>query len=520
MENIYTKGCKQLEDKRYRLYENFILDSTRIVEKKAIDKLEESINGQNLPIYGSYTIKLWEQQGKNLNKRNYRKVFEKVIKENKVTVGLMNHPDDVGDVRDVFAVERNPRIIEGWLCVDLTFVGEHGKLCEAILQAGGPLEFSSSAIGDVDYSGDVLIEGFELERWADRVFVASNGLSLFLNKEDSLPEAVALSSGNSLVENVQNQNIEDVTILKEEIGEKIMPDNKVAESLLLLNIKRMIKDAEKTENLSEKKAILESALTYSNELTDKSLFDNVSTLIGVVDKDIHLLAEKGKSVDSLTESMKTLQEEKDKVTIELETTKKAFDELQESYKVLVEMYENKQYESGSKELEVNKQLNDVVVSLRETIKKLETEKDYFEAMSNTKVDADYVVALREECNLYKNQIHELKRQMKEKVLSEKKDSLRSTKDIEEIAKKYKEEPKKEEDTSFEKKFLNEEVQDYFNDLVSKDDTIKNYTRKFSRFSTLKEAQSFIMNLEKETPLQESKKDKNGIGSYLAEKGMF
>ena len=470
--NKFTEGCQKVGN-RFRLYETIDINSDTIVEKQLIkEKLTENVNGMVLPVYGTYTVKLWSLKEKNKNGRSYKKVINKVLNENKITVGLINHPEDgLGNPKDIFAVEKHPQILNEWLCIDITFVGSNGADCNAILEAGGPLEFSSSALGDVDFNGDVIEEGFELERYADRVFSPSNGISLFKEEEiqDEKQEIPILH------EDDKNKLEESLTILNKDDGEKIMPD-KLTEINIALNIKGMLKEVDKTEDFSEKKQLLESALKFATELTDKSLQTSIEEKIISVDKEVHTLAEKGKGIDSLqknvtslTENNSSLSEEKEKLTKEVANLTENLNKIQEDkekidkdYKVLVEMYEKKEYESGKKTLDINKSLNKTVISLKNKNKKLDNRSEYFEALSNTKVDADIMIKLKEENDI-----------LKKKIITLKKLSLKEfKKDV----------------------FKNKDVKEYYETLLEKDDSIEKYKDRFISCNSLREAYSIKMNL--------------------------
>jgi hypothetical protein len=481
MNNKFTEGCKQLKDGRFQLYEDITINQNTIVEKKdRVEQLTESINGKEVPVYGTYTVKLWNvnPNNKNKNGRNYSKVVNQVIRENKVTVGLINHPQDgLGDPEKIFAVEKNPRIIEDWLCVDITLVGPHGQLCESILQAGGPLEFSSSCLGDVDYSGYVLEEGFDVERWADRVFGPSNGLSLFMEdskREEKKEEIKVLHEEEIEKEDIKKEK-ENLTILKEEEknGDKIMVD-KLVEKSVALNIKGMLKEVKDAKTFAEKKEILEFALDSAKELTDKTLQEQIEKELVTVDKEVHELAEKGKDIESIKKDATTLQEtintvtkEKEEVAKAMENVKKEKEEIDASYKTLVEMYENKQYQAGEETLKTNKELNKLIKILKNKITVLQEKAKYFEALSNTKVEADVVVALNEKVERTK---------IKNKILEKRLEISKKDKLVE---------------------FKNPEVKEYYEELLEKDNSIKEFEEQFKDCTSLREAQIIRMYRKKE-----------------------
>lgn len=417
----YTEDCKKISDGRYRLRESFSVSKDTIVETIALKELTEKVDNVDLPIYGSYLVKIWAKDSKNKNKRNYSKVFNKVLAENKVTVGFIDHPKNDGDesYKDVVLVSKNPRMIfdektqEEWLAVEVTLVGKpYGENCEAVLQAGGFLEFSSSALGDVDSQGYVLEDGFFLERFCDIVVNSSNGQLFFSNKEEPKPvpsvQNQTLYDVKESVITETNNDIENLTILDktaDEIsvntGEKTMSD-KIHEKALELNIKSLIKDAEKESNLFERKKQLIDAREYAVSLPEATLVEQIDKSIADTDNSISELAEKGKDVGVLTENIKTLTEQKQVLETEVSTLKSDMTKLQENYDAIIKLYEDKQFEASNTELSANKKLNELVESLQKDLtatknllKEASEKRDYFEAMSNSKVEADDYVALKE-----------------------------------------------------------------------------------------------------------------------------
>jgi len=501
MSNKFTEGCKQVGN-LYQLYEDITIDKDNIIEKKVLtEKLTENIGGKDLKVFNTYTVKLWDGKNKNKNGRNYHRVFDKVIKENAVTVGLVNHPDTDGDPKNIFAVEKNPRIIENWLCVDLILIGENGNLCESILEAGGPIEISSACLGDVANNGDVLEEGFQLQRYSDQVFSASNGLLFFKDStnqqtevhepsillNDKLRESLEIDNDKSLVE-------EKLTILDKDNGEKTMSD-KLLEKTLTLNIKGMLKEASKEPNFLERKSILVNALDAATEISDKSLTEEINKKIEETEKEILDLAEKGKTVEKLNTNVKELQENVNTATKEkedastkvvqlqeeLDKVKKEKEELEKEHTTLVEMYEKKEYEAGEKVINVNKALNNSIKVLKGKITKLSETADYFEALSNTKVDADVVIELKEKENLLNRKARILERKLEDK------------------------------DNKKLSEFANEDVKEYFEEVSKKDSTLLEYKDKFISCSSLREAQIVRLELKDVEEVVPDKKSNSKLG---------
>lgn len=547
--NKFTEGLKQLPDGRYRLVENLTISKDTILEKVPLkEKLTENINGKELPIYGTYVVKIWSYEHKNKNGRNYRNVFDLVLQENKVTIGYVDHPDDGAETyKDVCLVGKNPSIQvdkngEKWLCAECTLVGKpYGENFEAILEIGGFLEFSSCADGSVDNYGMVEKEGFSLIRFFDVVVGSSNGQLFFKDKNipstpidnnnilydndtieenfknDQLPqeEAPTLEENAndlSIEKEVETEKLEeekDLTILNR-TGEKTMSE-KLLETTIGLSIKGMIKEANETSVLADKKTLLESALTYANELSDDTLKNSIKEQISLVEKQINEFAEKGKTVDSLTEQVNKLNEEKSKLDESFRTLTEEHKKLEENYDTLAKMYEEKQFEASETELEKSKKLNEKVEVLsqkaRDSLKEIKNLKEkalYNEAQANSKVDATLVVSLKEK----NEKLEEAFKVLKRKYLK----LLNENKEVE-----------------TKKEFLNEEVEDYYNTLLEKGFKLENLEDDFKRCKTLREAQILKMNArdskvkleEKKIEKDNSSKETNSaLDRILAERGMF
>lgn len=429
MNNKYLEGCKKLDDGRYQLRESIQISNDTIVQKVITEKLTENVLNQELPIYSQYLVKLWAKDSKNKNKRNYSKVFNKVLTENKTTIGFMDHPQDgLESYKNVVLVCKNPQMIfdndtkEEWLAVEVTFVGKpYGETCEAILHAGGFIEFSSSALGDVNASGYVLEDGFFLERYADVVVNSSNGQFYFVNKEEPRKEPTLDTKTLYDVKN-EKVKVENLTInntgecLPEKTGEKTMSDI-LNEKALELNIKSLLRDAEKEENLFEKRKQLEVAKEYAMNLTESTLVAQIEKSMTETDNSITDLAEKGKDVGSLNETISTLKAESATLNESLNVLKEEKKTLQENYDAIIKLYEDKQFEASQGELLNNKKLNVLIKSLKEELTvakkqlaKVTERKNYFEALSNSKVETDDYIELKESIKDLSNKNKALKEQ--------------------------------------------------------------------------------------------------------------
>lgn len=427
--NKFLEGAKKVGDK-YRLQEKISAKPEKIATTEKI-----LIEGKSYEPKTKYRFKVWDSNF-NANGRNYANILNKVVKENRTTIGLMNHPEDEPDTRNIFGVEKNPRIdSDGWLSVEFYPCGEYGKLIADIIDNDGPLEISSSALGDIDSNGYVLEEGFELERYFDVVTDCSNRLIQFpnytLKHEEGNFEKIS-------DEGVSNREITESTVKlhrdnavdSNNRGENSMPDSneKLLKETMKMNIKSLIKDSDKTQNLHEKKEILESAHSYAQSLEEeKDLREDIEKKLEEVDNEIKKLSEKGLQTDSLTESVKKLTEDKKILMKEVSTLNEEIAKLEKKYKVVSSMYEEKQYKAGEDEVKKNRRLAKEVCALKLKLRRqsnaLEEEKnkskimkiklERVEAIANTKVDAEVVKSLEEKVQILEQRNSKLSKSLRE-----------------------------------------------------------------------------------------------------------
>lgn len=427
--NKFLEGAKKVGD-RYRLQEKIFAKPEKIATTEKI-----LIEGKSYEPKTKYRFKVWDSNF-NANGRNYANILNKVVKENRTTIGLMNHPEDEPDTRNIFGVEKNPRIdSDGWLSVEFYPCGEYGKLIADIIDNDGPLEISSSALGDIDNNGYVLEEGFELERYFDVVTDCSNRLIQFpnytLKHEEGNFEKIS-------DEGVSNREITESTVKlhrdnavdSNNRGENSMPDSneKLLKETMKMNIKSLVKDSDKTQNLHEKKEILESAHSYAQSLEEeKDLREDIEKKLEEVDNEIKKLSEKGLQTDSLTESVKKLTEDKKILMKEVSTLNEEIAKLEKKYKVVSSMYEEKQYKAGEDEVKKNRRLAKEVCALKLKLRRqsnaLEEEKnkskimkiklERVEAIANTKVDAEVVKSLEEKVQILEQRNSKLSKSLRE-----------------------------------------------------------------------------------------------------------
>ena len=430
----FLEGCEKLADGRYRIHEkmNAIPLKQEIKEEKII------IEGKEVNTKKHYTFMVWAKDlkprdfsGRNGNGRDYSDVIDYVVKENRPTISLTNHPENEVDMGKVNGVAKNVRMIDNWMCVDWYPADcEDGRRFSSVFDLGGNLCVSSSVLGELDDDGYVILnENFEVERLMDIVDCPSNGIYHYSNKiekhsdegcgfteisNEGLNENLTILDKQNITESAENtQNDKAVeTESDDSIGEEKMPENtndELIQQSMMLNIKSMIKDAENMDSPFDKKDALVSADSFAKKLTDDTLHVEICKKIEDTDNEIKELSAKGLQTDDLANKCKALEDENKKVSDELEALKAEKADIEEKLKTVTNMYEEEQYKASEDELEKsaeleekNHRLSKELCSLKAKNRNLEgmmkrnrrvleSKMNKLEAEANTLVDADVVV---------------------------------------------------------------------------------------------------------------------------------
>lgn len=382
--NIY-EGCEKLADGRYRIREKMtvmpIKSKEPITEKIMVEGKEVSPNRK-------YKLCVWNEEF-NGNGRNYKYVIPRVIKENRPTFCLADHPLDgcEADSVRICGCGKNYRKENGWLVCDYYPLGELGNRIADGWDLGVPATISSSVLGELDDENYVMdSDSFYLERILDVLGceLPSNGVFHYSDHNEQINDNYGFETiSEQGFKESADKEIENITIYKEsnivessekeqndktddskdneEIGEKEMPENtmnELAEQSMILNIKSMIRDADKVTDLFEKKSCLLSADCFAKKLTEKTLHEEISKKIEDTDEEIKALSKKGLETDDLADKCKALEDEVAKVNGELETIKKEKEEVENKLKTLTDMYESEQYEASETELEKSEELEE------------------------------------------------------------------------------------------------------------------------------------------------------------------
>lgn len=500
---------------KQKLVENFSKDWNEPLHIRKLNLNESTkiveANGRKFNVREGFEVPVWRLDKKNLNNRVYsRRLGEKVAKEYKdlVTVNLADHPegDNDGSVKDILAVSKNPHIRDGILYVDTYPVDESfSNKLEKIIELGGGLGVSSSCYGDVDGNGNVLEEDFEVTRWHD--FVLSPSYEVFVTQE-------------SFKENIQ----ESLTINKEPIKEsKNMPENKVNELLektTRLNILKIVEDADKIEKISDKLTALEEALSYVSDDFLADLHSTISEKIENLKKESLELAEKGKLTEKLNEEIQlkesekvplqeqitSLQEEKKSLEEKLATAEELIEDLKEHSQKAEQLLEASDGEVGSRF--TAKEYLELVERLLEAEEEIAKSEE--ESRSNKKENDD----LEKENDELKEKVSRLVSKIK--TLREKNSSLEEalndyTKEVEDglMNEEDDEDMYNQDDFDYdnfiepeisniendlELDIQQDEVEDYYDDLVAEEPRYESFKSVIMSCKTLIEAQRTALRL--------------------------
>lgn len=405
--NIY-EGCEKLADGRYRIHEKMTV--TPIKCKEPITE-KIMVEGKEVSPKRKYTFLVWNDEF-NGNNRSYKYVIDRVIKENRPTFTLADHPQDGCDADSlrITGCGKNYRRVDGWLATDWYPLGEIGNRLADGFDLGVPATISSSVLGELDDDGYVMNnDSFFLERILDNLIdFPSNGIFHYADHNEKMDDDYSFET---ISENGFKESKENLTILNKEnivessekpqndktdddenndvIGENKMPENTMNDELLqtsmVLNIKSMLKDAEKLGNPFEKKEALVSADSFAKKLTDETLHNEISKKIEDAENEIKTLSTKGMQTDDLEEKVKKLEDENKNLSEELASVKAEKGSIEEKLNTITKMYEDKQFEASETEVEKVEELEEKNHNLSKELCSLKAKKRNFEMMMNHKV---------------------------------------------------------------------------------------------------------------------------------------
>jgi hypothetical protein len=235
---------------KQRLIEGALFTSRHY--KKVESPLKEAVvNGKTYPALGVYTFPFTRPGQKNLNGRIYPyALWDRVFAQYKdqSTLGLMNHPEDEGDPKNIWCVWKNLRYNEDkTLGVADCYIidNEWGKTAIGVLENDGPVGLSSSGLGDFEVDGiTVDPETYELERVSD--WVLNPSYSVFGTIDDK-KESVASP-------NVEAKSIKEGTQMKT----LTLREKRELEA----SLKKIYEDIRAIPNVKERLSRAKEALTF------------------------------------------------------------------------------------------------------------------------------------------------------------------------------------------------------------------------------------------------------------------
>lgn len=433
-EKIY-EGCEKLGDGRYRIREK--IQVTPIKFNGTVNE-RIMVEGKEVKPKRKYTFLIWNN-GFNGNGRNYKNVIPRVIKENRPTFTLADHPLDgeEADSTRICGCGKNYRMIDGWLATDWYPLGELGNKIADGFDLGVPSLVSSSVLGGLDNEGYVIDDdSFYLERICDILLdFPSNGIYHYQDHVDKIDD-------NYHFENISEEGLnENLTILDKseskksklkestDKGDDTMSENTnddLIQQSMILNIKSMIKDAEKMDSPFDKKEALTSADEFAKRLEDETIHIEICKKIEDVDSEIKELSDKGLQTDDLTKKVKVLEDENAELKAQLNSANEEKTKLESKLKTLTDMYDEEQYKASEAELEKTAELeekNKTLVRRMNSLKmrNLMTEKNNrvlesklkrVEADANTKVEAEDLIQYTDKIKSLEDEIVELKSQLR------------------------------------------------------------------------------------------------------------
>jgi hypothetical protein len=220
--------------------------------KKVDTPLKEAIvDGKTYPALGIYTFPFTRPGQKNLNGRIYPyALWDKVFAQykNQSTLGLMNHPEDDGDPKNIWCVWKNLRYNEDRTLgiADCYIIdNEWGKTVNGVLENGGSIGLSSSGLGDFEVDGITVDPNtYELERVADAVLNPS--YSVFGTLDDKKESTVSAKPGAKPIE--EGKQMKTLTLREKREVEA--------------SLKKIYEDIRVIPNLKERLSRAKEALTF------------------------------------------------------------------------------------------------------------------------------------------------------------------------------------------------------------------------------------------------------------------
>jgi len=501
---------------KQKLVENFSKDWNEplYIKKLGLNESAKIIEaeGKKFNVNEGYEVPVWRLGKKNLNNRVYsRSLGESVIKEygGLVTVNLADHPegDSDGSVKDILGISKNPHIKDDILYVDSYPVDEaFGKKLARMVELGAGLGVSSSCYGDVDSNGNVIEEDFEVVRWFD--YVISPSYEVFVTQESF------------------KENIKENLTIKSIKEQKNMPEDKVSELLektTRLNIIKLVEEAEKIEKISEKISAIEEAVSYTSENFLPDLKESLTEKLTKLREESFELAEKGKQVDELNESLKlkesekepllekvsALEEEKKTLLEKIETMEKIVEDLQEHSKKAEQLLEAADAEVGSRftarefleAVERANEAEEACSKTEEEKKELEDEKEEIEeSLKNLKYENkqlnERILKLRKKVKTLTETVNAYEQEVEDGSVNEDDIDMYNTEvEADFDYDNYLEPEISNVEDELELDIQDDQIEDYYDDLVAEEPRYESFKNVICSCKTMMEAQRTAMRLK-------------------------
>jgi hypothetical protein len=479
---------------------------------KPLEKIEENnkhilVEGQSKEVIKGYVAPIWKLDEENLNGRIYpKKLGEKIVKENPVTLMLADHPEDEGSVKDIVGVAKNPFLKNNIMyaecyIVDKAFEDKVAKITEL----GGKIGLSSSGLGSLNEDNSVDIDSFVCERIADWVLDPSFSVyvekshEIIDNKEvkemkeskqtdkpkDKIEEEATKetpSSLESLLKNLKNYNLE--------------------EKNFIISMDRFITEAKEIKIIETKISKFEELLTWCDESQDfnKPVVKVIKEELNQLGSQFNDLAMKGKQTDGLIEAktkleselkekcdnVDTLSEVKEDLYEKFDEIKVYTNELKETYNILKE-----EYSTIKEDLETKYTDNTKVDQIIEYTEKLELKLNEMLELEKTLTE--------ENETLHKKLITIDEQKVKEdadlKDLIEKNKLRIAQEKKEELEKEAIEEQKRVESQPNFNRFK-QDVVDLYEDWIKQDSRIEKFKEEILSCRNIREAQTKRLQLKK------------------------
>jgi hypothetical protein len=280
---------------------------------------EATVDGKTYPALGVYTFPFTRPGQKNLNGRIYPyALWDRIFAQYKdrSTLGLMNHPEDDGDPKNIWCVWKNLRYNEDrTLGVADCYIidNEWGKTAIGVLENDGPVGLSSSGLGDFEADGVTVAPAtYELERVSD--WVLNPSYSVFGAMDDKKESVISPKTNAKPIE--EGKQMKTLTLREKRELEA--------------SLKKIYEDIRVLPDLKERLSRAKEALTfYEGEDTGgvESYKKEFEDLVAEAEKEFESRLKSAEEADGLkkaAEETRRLAKEKAK---EAEALKKENEEL-------------------------------------------------------------------------------------------------------------------------------------------------------------------------------------------------